>query len=140
MSFSDILFRLQIAIITADDRLITARVLEKLGVVDQVDALVTGSDAFSPKPQPEPAIHITQKLQLNPENCLCLGDTVSDMLLARNAGFGLGVGVTSGASTREQLSCYTNVIIDRADLLPELLFPTSVRDTLKSEQAPAICA
>ncbi|EGD77234.1 hypothetical protein PTSG_08327 [Salpingoeca rosetta] len=143
----------KVAIVTADDRDVTTLVLADLGVLHLVDALVTGSDMFAPKPQAEAADHIVHKLQLRRNKCAVVGDTLADLLLARNANLGLGVAVLSGACTRDQLSNYTDVIIDRADELPRLLYPSSApaapivshdtapeQPTTTSEQAQAASA
>ena len=50
-----------------------------------------------------------------------VGDTKSDMLLARNARVGLGVGVLSGWGTLEQMQLYTDVFIESAESVRDLL-------------------
>jgi phosphoglycolate phosphatase-like HAD superfamily hydrolase len=60
---------------------------------------------------------------VNPENCVVLGDTVSDMEAAVAFGAGVRVGVLSGAHDSEALKAAgaTAVIGSVADL-PNLLF------------------
>ena len=104
----------QVAVVTSDDRDVTTQVLNDMGALSMVDVLVTGSDAFAPKPQPASAHYITRRLQVLPEKCIMIGDTLADLLYARNAGFGLGAAVLSGSGTREQLHSYTDILVSSA--------------------------
>lgn len=54
------------------------------------------------KPNPVGALHISEKLNIPPENMLYIGDTDIDMQTANNSGM-YGIGVLWGFRTKEEL-------------------------------------
>jgi pyrophosphatase PpaX len=60
--------------------------LTKLGVDKYFDLIVTGDDVENQKPSPEGILKFVNKFQLNPERVLMIGDSVSDVKAARDAG------------------------------------------------------
>lgn len=55
-----------------------------------------------PKPNPEGALRLAKILQVDPKNCLFIGDTDVDMVTAKNAGM-TPIGVTWGFRNEEEL-------------------------------------
>ena len=64
----------------------TMQGLEKYDIKEYFDAVVTCSDTEKHKPDPEPLNIALEKLGSKPEESIMLGDTMLDILCARNAG------------------------------------------------------
>ncbi len=64
----------------------TQQGLEKYDLEDYFDIVVTAEDTKKHKPDPEPINIALQKVCSRPENSLMLGDTMFDILCAKNAG------------------------------------------------------
>lgn len=60
--------------------------LNLLGVKDLFDVIITRDDVSNAKPSPEIYILAAKKLQLNPENCLAIEDSLVGLSAAKNAG------------------------------------------------------
>ena len=60
--------------------------LEKYDLKDYFDVVVTAEDTKKHKPDPEPVNIALAKLDSRPEHSLMLGDTMFDILCAKNAG------------------------------------------------------
>ena len=64
----------------------TMQGLEKYEIKDMFDAVLTADDTDKHKPDPEPVNIALAKLDSRPEHSLMLGDTMFDILCAKNAG------------------------------------------------------
>lgn len=64
----------------------TMQGLEKYEIKDYFDAVVTADDTTKHKPDPEPVNITLHKLGSKPDHSIMLGDTLFDILCARNAG------------------------------------------------------
>lgn len=74
------------------------------------DAIVHGDEVDEPKPAPEPILRACNKLDVNPENSLFMGDTRSDYKAGKSAGCTVvGVGVEG------------DIVIDRLEELPDVV-------------------
>lgn len=60
--------------------------MEKFGLTELFDVIVTPEDTDKHKPDPEPVLIALEKLGSVPEASIMLGDTLFDILCARNAG------------------------------------------------------
>jgi len=60
--------------------------LKKLGVDQYFDLIVTGDDVKNHKPSPEGILKFVNKFNLKPERVLMIGDSVSDIKAAKDAG------------------------------------------------------
>jgi phosphonatase-like hydrolase len=90
---------------------------------DLIDASVTSDEVDCGRPRPDMIRLLMMKLGVaDPRRIAKVGDTPADLLEGRNAECGLVIGVTRGASTREQLEGFPHdhLIGSVADL-PELL-------------------
>ena len=102
---------LKIAIATSDDRAPTLATLASLGLADQVDTLIAADDGVPWKPAPDMVWAACRATGLEPRQAIVVGDALPDMEMARAAGAGLAVGVTSGVSSAELLAGCANVVI-----------------------------
>lgn len=81
----------------------TARLaLSGVGIEDLIDVAAALEDTTKHKPEPEPLLHAAAVLQVDPTDCVYVGDAVVDMEAARAAGMG-AVAVTWGAGERQAL-------------------------------------
>lgn len=102
----------RIAVATGDDRGPTEATLRALGLSDLVDAVATPDDGHPTKPDPGMLVHLCATLGVEPARTAMVGDASVDLEMARTAGFGLVVGVLSGASRREDLEPLADVLLD----------------------------
>ncbi len=100
-----------VGVITSDDRATTERELTLLGVRQYVDFLVGGDDAYPPKPAPEALWAACRHYRVQPQETAMVGDSTTDLLMARRAGVGLGVGVLTGIMDQVTLAAYADVVL-----------------------------
>lgn len=60
--------------------------LEQFKLDKYVDVIVTGNDTKAHKPDPEPILIALEKLDSKPEESIMIGDSMFDILCAKNAG------------------------------------------------------
>ncbi len=65
----------------------TEPLLAALEVKDFFALIISGDTLRQKKPDPEPLLHAAREFQVPPEDCLMVGDSVSDVKAARAAGF-----------------------------------------------------
>jgi HAD superfamily hydrolase (TIGR01549 family) len=83
----------------------------------RVDAMVTGSDRFPPKPNPTGLLAVADQLDVDPAECLYVGDSVGDFGAAASAGM-RSVGVAWGRSIPSDWERgWPDVVVDRPSLL-----------------------
>ncbi|MFO7917795.1 MAG: HAD-IA family hydrolase [Anaerolineae bacterium] len=100
-----------LALATTDMRAMTEHSLEKLGIADLLETTVCGDDEIPLKPAPDMALEICRRLGVDPREGMMVGDTVGDMMMARRAGYGHRVAVSSGAQTADVLAPHAHVVI-----------------------------
>jgi phosphoglycolate phosphatase len=75
-----------LAVATAKSRAGTERVLNHFGLLDHFGAVVTMTDMARPKPDPGCVTTILSQLGAAPERTILVGDTLTDVQTAANAG------------------------------------------------------
>ena len=110
---------IKLALNTGFDRDITEILIDALRWGTVADAVICGDDVPQGRPAPYMifrAMEATGTVEVR--QVLNIGDTISDLQAARNAGVGVSVGVLSGAHGREQLvrEVHTFLIDSIADL------------------------
>jgi phosphoglycolate phosphatase len=110
-----------LALATFKIRTATLRILEHLTVIDCFDVVITADDVSHPKPDPECIQTILQRVHLNPENTLLVGDTSTDVLTGQNAGVAT-CAVRYGIGSQQQLAnAQPTFIIDDIRELKEIV-------------------
>jgi len=74
------------ACVTNNARRFTVPMLERLGLSDWLDVIVTGDDSDALKPDPAPLRLAAERLGVAVEDCLMIGDSAIDVAAARAAG------------------------------------------------------
>ena len=110
---------IKLALNTGFDRDITGILLDALRWRGIADAVICGDDVPQGRPAPYMIFRAMEATAtVDVRHVLNIGDTVSDLQAARNAGVAVSVGVLSGAHRREQLlrEPHTCLIDSIADL------------------------
>jgi len=74
------------ALVTSRMRASTYRALEKFGIGDLFEAVITASDTEKFKPDPEPIFTILDMIGSKPEESIIVGDSAQDIEAGKNAG------------------------------------------------------
>lgn len=106
---------IQIAIATADDRAPTQAMIEAFDIEEFIATMVCADDGIPVKPAPDMVTTICHRMGIEPSRVMVIGDTTSDLKMARAASAGLAVGVLSGVSAAKDLIPHADVIIDSVD-------------------------
>ncbi len=113
---------IKLALNTGFDRDITNLLIDALQWRSVADAVICGDDVPQGRPAPYMifrAMEATATVDVG--HVLNVGDTVSDLQAARNAGVAASVGVLSGAHRRDQLAAEPHsFLIERFADLPDL--------------------
>ncbi|XP_071965137.1 choline dehydrogenase, mitochondrial-like [Antedon mediterranea] len=117
---------IKIAVCTADTRAGTINTLKVIDVEHLVDMVVCSDDpGLLPKPNADAAFAICEKLGVEPERTVMVGDTMTDINFGINAGLGNIVGVLSGVSTKKDLHKSADYVIDDIQGLTSLFLNRS---------------
>ncbi len=77
----------QLGCVTNKSEQFTHPILKVLGIFNDFKIIISGDTLVKRKPDPMPLLYCAEHFQLKPEECLMLGDSVSDVKAARAAGF-----------------------------------------------------
>jgi phosphoglycolate phosphatase len=102
---------LKIAVATADDRAATLATLASLGVGHLVDVVIAADDGVPLKPRPDMVLAACRATGVEPCQAIVVGDALPELEMARAAGAGLAVGVTSGVSSASLLAPYADCVL-----------------------------
>ena len=103
---------IQTAIATTDNRAATEAMIGTLGLAMLFADIRCGDDAGPVKPDTAVLESIAMGFKLKVADLIMVGDTVSDLAMARKAGAALCVGVTGGAGSVAQLQPHADVLIE----------------------------
>jgi HAD superfamily hydrolase (TIGR01549 family) len=94
--------RYPMAVVSARHEKSTMRFLEQFDLVTYFDVIVTGLSAPHTKPFPDPVYLAARKMNVQPEECLMIGDTTVDIRAGKSAG-AQTVGVLCGFGEEQEL-------------------------------------
>ena len=103
----------KLAIVTGKSRWSSEFTLEKFGIKNFFQALITGEDVEEPKPSPQGVLRAVQRLGSDASNTLYVGDATIDIKAGRAAGVLTGAALW-GATAKEKL----------LDMKPDFAFET----------------
>jgi phosphoglycolate phosphatase len=109
----------RLAVATTDTTAQATRGLAALGLADLLDAIV-GADAVSrPKPDAEAVHRCCDAVGVAAREAVVVGDAVADVLMGREAGVALTVGVLTGVTTAAEFDGHADVVVSSlADVVP----------------------
>ena len=90
------------AIVTSKRRETAAMALELVGLSEHIEVAAGLEDTSAHKPDPAPLLHGAGLLDVDPADCVYVGDATVDILAAQAAGMA-AIAVTWGAGLREDL-------------------------------------
>ena len=103
----------------------TMQGLEKYAIKQYFDVIITANDTTKHKPDPEPVNITLEKLGSKPENTIMLGDTLFDLLCAKNAGVKsvlVSWSLVLGGKTKEDLGdAAPDYILEKPEDLLEII-------------------
>lgn len=76
----------RLAIVTGSQKFRAHHVLERVGLQNRFEFVITADDTLEHKPNPAPFLEAAKRLDLKPAECLVVGDGASDMYSGRAAG------------------------------------------------------
>jgi len=79
---------IKIAIITFAYRWYIDSMLQHYSLTNIIDAVVSTDDVAKPKPDPEAVHQVCKLFSVTPQECLVIGDSKSDIAMAKSAGSG----------------------------------------------------
>ncbi len=101
----------------------TLPLLKDLGVHDHFEIIISGDTLPQKKPDPAPLLHAARFFDVEPEQALMIGDSVSDVKAARAAGFQIvcmSYGYNHGADIRDfHPDAVIDSMVEIRDLLQE---------------------
>lgn len=112
---------LRLAVVTNKPKKASADLLVRWQLSRWIDIVIAGDDSVHRKPHPQPLLNACQELGVLPDEALMVGDSLTDVLAARNAGLAVvcvTYGYNEGADPRG-LPC--DALIGTIDELPGLL-------------------
>lgn len=121
---------MKIAIATADDRAPTQAMIEAFDIEVYISAMICADDGIPSKPAPDMVLTLCERMNVEPGRVMVVGDTTSDMKMARSAGAGLAVGVLSGVSNARDLAPFADLLIESVE---DLLTYSPQHGTLSDE-------
>jgi phosphoglycolate phosphatase len=112
---------LAMGVATNDATIAAQRSLGALGL-DRFFCGIFGYDSVAnPKPAPDMVLAFAEDAGLEPEDVVVVGDNPHDLVMAREAGAGAAIGVTSGNSAAEDLSPLADAVLPSIRELPAWL-------------------
>jgi phosphoglycolate phosphatase-like HAD superfamily hydrolase len=94
--------RYPMSVVSARDEKSTMRFLTQFDLCKYFEAIITGLSAPHTKPYPDPIFLAAERIGVQPEECLMIGDTTVDMRAGKAAG-AQTVGVLCGFGEEEEL-------------------------------------
>ncbi|MGB3554165.1 MAG: HAD family hydrolase [Jannaschia sp.] len=94
--------------------------LAAMGALPHLHRVIGYDSGFGPKPEPRGAASFADELGLDREAVVLVGDGMTDMLAARDAGL-RAVAVTTGTLDRAALTPHAEAVLDDVSQLPDWL-------------------
>jgi HAD superfamily hydrolase (TIGR01549 family) len=101
----------RIAIATTDRSERAKLATEFLGFSDKIDFIIGADSVSNPKPDPEQIYMTLDTLKIDPLNAVMVGDALTDVQMAVNAGLKASIGVLTGFATLEELKAITHYVV-----------------------------
>lgn len=122
------------AVVSARDAETTRRFLETFDLIPFFDVVVTSQTCKHTKPYPDPVIFAAKQLDLDPENCVMIGDTVVDIRAGKAAGTQT-IAVLCGFGTERELKrAGADLLLESTTLVPGI-FSNQTGNNLKGSSS-----
>lgn len=111
---------IKLAVVTTDNREMTVKCLDALGITELFDAIYTDDGQIPTKPDPACAEDFCQRFGMAKEKVLMVGDTLTDVQFAKNAGLSM-VGVAKTEENKGILNRHIQRVIPDVSYLPAMI-------------------
>ena len=115
--------RFRLAVVSARDSETTTQFLEHFSLLKYFDVVVTAQSCEHTKPYPDPVRLAAQKLGLEVEQCLMVGDTVVDIAAGKAAGAQTAAVLCGFGTERELTRAGADMILTSTTDLQNILSP-----------------
>ncbi len=105
-------------LVTADGPVLTDKCIDGLNIRHYFDAIYTDDGIYPPKPDPYCINEFCERLGINKDSAVMVGDTATDVLLAKNAGIRM-IGVAKGERNKQILQ--TDIVVDDISCIVDML-------------------
>ncbi len=112
--------KISLAVVTTDNPEITRKCLSTLGIYELFDKIYTDDGLTPTKPAPDAALDFMKRVGTVADRTLMVGDTMTDVAFARNAGIRV-IGVCKTEAGRAQLLQYADGVISEISELPRVI-------------------
>ena len=113
--------KIPLSIYTGKGRESSVITLQKIGVYNLFDMIVTGDDVADHKPSPEGIDKFVDEFKLNREKVLMIGDAPADVIAARNAGVKIASVVWDSYAKEKVLEMKSDFVFDTVTDLMKFL-------------------
>lgn len=113
--------KIPLSIYTGKGRDSSVITLQKIGVYELFDMIVTGDDVAEHKPSPEGIDLFVEKFNLDREKVLMIGDAPADILAARSAGVKIASVVWDAYAREKVLEMKSDYVFETVDELMKFL-------------------
>jgi phosphoglycolate phosphatase-like HAD superfamily hydrolase len=112
-----------LAVVSARGEKSTLAFLQQFDLLKHFSVVVTAQTCLYTKPFPDPVIHAANRMGVNPQECLMVGDTVVDIRAGKTAG-AQTVGVLCGFGTEgELIKAGADLILPSPNELVDIIVP-----------------
>lgn len=111
---------IKLAVVTTDNFEITQKCLVKLGIEHLFDKIYTDDGETPVKPDPWCALDFAKQMNLEKDEIIMVGDTMTDILFAQNAGIGV-IGVGANDENRQRLAKHADAVFPDISHIPAFL-------------------
>ena len=111
---------IKLAVVTTDNPPITRKCLQKLGIEALFDKIYTDDGVTPTKPDPFCVYDFCQLTGVKKENVLMVGDTMTDVLFAQNAGIAV-VGLAKNDNSKKVLAPHADMVLSALSQLLDIL-------------------
>lgn len=101
----------KLAVVTTDNLPITRQCLEKLGILDFFDRIYTDDGHTPTKPDPYCVFDFCEFAHVDKERVVMVGDTMTDMRFAKNAGIAV-IGIAKSEQSKQILAPHADAVIE----------------------------
>ncbi|MCX8206033.1 MAG: HAD family phosphatase [Candidatus Micrarchaeota archaeon] len=112
--------KFKVALVSSSPRKIVGLVVEKAGIANELDCVLSGDDVSNGKPSPEPFLRAARALGVPPCECVVVEDSLNGIEAARRAGMRC-IAVSTSFSTTTLRTKSPDMIIKGISGLPNAL-------------------
>ena len=111
---------IRLAVVTTDTAESTQKCLSALGIHDLFDKIYTDDGNAPNKPDPYAAFDFCRTFGLDKENVIMVGDTMTDIKFARNAGIKV-ISIAKNSENKKILAPHADAVIQNPSFLSQII-------------------